>query len=147
VPLPFPLISCTLKASIPNRTPVSLFSRGLHSWSTHGGHVLWVVADDQYLGTLGTPPNIMARDVDDVSDVKTGREFPEDMSTMMRIAVAGTGGLARLIAHYVKEETSHHVMFLSRAVCTPFFPSVASCCCPFLHFSKRRATYIHRSES
>ncbi|KAF2169871.1 hypothetical protein M409DRAFT_64855 [Zasmidium cellare ATCC 36951] len=33
----------------------------------------------------------------------------------MRIAVAGTGGLARLIAHYIDEDTSHHVVFLSRS--------------------------------
>lgn len=38
-----------------------------------------------------------------------------DMS-MMRIAVAGTGGLARLIAHYIDQETSHQVVFLSRTV-------------------------------
>lgn len=41
-----------------------------------------------------------------------------DMS-MMRIAVAGTGGLARLIAHYIEQDTSHHVVFLSRSVCQP----------------------------
>nr|OQO29496.1 hypothetical protein B0A51_03024 [Rachicladosporium sp. CCFEE 5018] len=35
--------------------------------------------------------------------------------SMMRIAVAGTGGLARLIAHYIDDETSHHVMLLSRS--------------------------------
>lgn len=34
----------------------------------------------------------------------------------MRIALAGTGGLARLIAHYINEETAHHVVFLSRTV-------------------------------
>lgn len=81
----------------------------------------WVAAK-LYLGTLGTPPDIMALDLDDVSDVKESREHSEsprsDMS-MMRIAVAGTGGLARLIAHYIKEETSHHVVFLSRAVRLP----------------------------
>ncbi|EME88303.1 uncharacterized protein MYCFIDRAFT_128961 [Pseudocercospora fijiensis CIRAD86] len=37
------------------------------------------------------------------------------MSTM-RIAIAGTGGLARLIAHYVGVETTHMVVFLSRSV-------------------------------
>lgn len=37
------------------------------------------------------------------------------MSTM-RVAVAGTGGLARLIAHFISEETSHGVVLLSRAV-------------------------------
>jgi hypothetical protein len=37
------------------------------------------------------------------------------MSTM-RIAVAGTGGLACLIAHFINEETSHSVVLLSRAV-------------------------------
>nr|POF08142.1 hypothetical protein CFP56_62722 [Quercus suber] len=36
-----------------------------------------------------------------------------DMS-MMRIAVAGTGGLARMIAHYIDSTTGHHVVFLSR---------------------------------
>lgn len=33
---------------------------------------------------------------------------------MMRIAVAGTGGLARLIGQYIEQETGHHVVFLSR---------------------------------
>ena len=37
------------------------------------------------------------------------------MSTM-RIAVAGTGGLACLIAHFINEETTHGVVLLSRAV-------------------------------
>jgi ketopantoate reductase len=37
------------------------------------------------------------------------------MSTM-RIAVAGTGGLACLIAHFISEETTHGVVLLSRAV-------------------------------
>ncbi|KAL1630492.1 hypothetical protein SLS56_004892 [Neofusicoccum ribis] len=32
----------------------------------------------------------------------------------MRIAVAGTSGLAQLIAHYVREETSHQLVMLSR---------------------------------
>ncbi|KAK7727529.1 hypothetical protein SLS57_003002 [Botryosphaeria dothidea] len=32
----------------------------------------------------------------------------------MRIAVAGTSGLAQLIAHYVREETSHQLVLLSR---------------------------------
>ena len=35
---------------------------------------------------------------------------------MMRVAIAGTCGLARLIAHYIDEDTSHHVVFLSRNV-------------------------------
>ena len=39
--------------------------------------------------------------------------------SMMRVAVAGTGGLARLIAHYIDEDTSHHVVFLSRTVRIP----------------------------
>lgn len=34
----------------------------------------------------------------------------------MRIAVAGTGGLACLIAHFISEETTHGVVLLSRAV-------------------------------
>ncbi|WPH02588.1 Hypothetical protein R9X50_00545300 [Acrodontium crateriforme] len=37
----------------------------------------------------------------------------QDMA-MMRIAIAGTSGLARLIAHYINQQTSHHVVFLSR---------------------------------
>ncbi|KAK3673390.1 hypothetical protein LTR78_006623 [Recurvomyces mirabilis] len=38
-----------------------------------------------------------------------------DMSgSMMRIAVAGTGGLARFIAHFVQQDTAHHVVLLSR---------------------------------
>lgn len=35
----------------------------------------------------------------------------------MRIAVAGAGGLGCLLAHCIKEETSHNVIILSRAVC------------------------------
>ena len=37
---------------------------------------------------------------------------------MMRIAVAGTGGLARLIAHFIDDDTGHHVVILSRTVRT-----------------------------
>lgn len=36
---------------------------------------------------------------------------------MTRIAVAGTGGLARLIAHYIDGETAHQVLLISRTVC------------------------------
>lgn len=35
---------------------------------------------------------------------------------MMRVAIAGTGGLARLIAHFIEQDTAHHVIFLSREV-------------------------------
>lgn len=35
---------------------------------------------------------------------------------VMRIAVAGTGGLGCLIAHYITEDTSHQVVLLSRTV-------------------------------
>ena len=55
----------------------------------------------------------------DVMDTKRGREgssSPDSDMSMMRIAVAGTGGLARLMAHYIDEDTSHHVVFLSRTV-------------------------------
>ena len=61
----------------------------------------------------------MALGLEDVSDTKRRREgsaSPSSDMSMMRIAIAGTGGLARLIAHYIDEETSHHVMFLSRQV-------------------------------
>lgn len=34
----------------------------------------------------------------------------------MRVAVAGTGGLARLIAYFIVEGTNHSVVLLSRAV-------------------------------
>lgn len=37
-------------------------------------------------------------------------------SNIMRVAVAGTSGLAQLIAHYVREETSHQLVMLSRKV-------------------------------
>lgn len=46
-----------------------------------------------------------------------------DMS-MMRVAVAGTGGLARLIAHYIDEDTSHQVVFLSRTVRSTILASI-----------------------
>lgn len=62
----------------------------------------------------------MPRHLDDVSDAKRQRDESvspnPDMSAVMRVAVAGTGGLARLIAHFIDEETSHHVVFLSRTV-------------------------------
>ncbi|EME48725.1 hypothetical protein DOTSEDRAFT_19238 [Dothistroma septosporum NZE10] len=35
--------------------------------------------------------------------------------SVMRIAVAGTGGLGRLIAHYIDADTSHHIVLLSRS--------------------------------
>lgn len=66
-----------------------------------------------------TPPNIMGATPEDISDTPDRWEASDalhsDMS-MMRIAVAGTGGLARIIAHYIDQDTSHHVVFLSRAV-------------------------------
>ncbi|KAK3114487.1 hypothetical protein LTR53_007174 [Teratosphaeriaceae sp. CCFEE 6253] len=37
----------------------------------------------------------------------------EDMANI-RVAVAGTGGLARLIAHFIQQDTGHHVVLLSR---------------------------------
>ena len=42
---------------------------------------------------------------------------PTDMP-IMRVAIAGTGGLARLIAERIEEDTSHHVILLSRSVRT-----------------------------
>src|SRR2546421_422496 len=35
---------------------------------------------------------------------------------MMRIAIAGTGGLALFMAHFVNEETTHQLVILSRTV-------------------------------
>ena len=64
----------------------------------------------------------MAIGLEDVWDTKgrrTNSESPSADMPMMRIAVAGTGGLARLIAHYIDEDTSHHVVFLSRTVRCP----------------------------
>ena len=61
----------------------------------------------------------MAIDLNDVSHTKRRQGdsvSPSPEMSMMRIAVAGTGGLARLIAHYIDEDTSHHVVFLSRTV-------------------------------
>lgn len=67
---------------------------------------------------LSPPADIMSARGPD-SDGESEHDSPSppksDMS-MMRIAVAGTGGLARLIAHYIDEDTSHHVVFLSRQV-------------------------------
>lgn len=57
--------------------------------------------------------------LDDVEETKRRREnsaSPNPDMSMMRVAVAGTGGLARLIAHFIDEDTSHHVIFLSRTV-------------------------------
>ena len=61
----------------------------------------------------------MAGDREHVSDSsrrRRGSPSPDPDMSMMRVAVAGTGGLARLIAHYIDEDTSHHVVFLSRSV-------------------------------
>jgi hypothetical protein len=52
------------------------------------------------------------------------------MSTM-RVAVAGTGGLACLIAHSINEQTSHSVVLLSRAVSSRVpdsSPAIIACC-------------------
>lgn len=61
----------------------------------------------------------MAVGLENVSEAKGRRQHSAspgaDMS-MMRVAVAGTGGLARLIAHYIAEDTSHPVVFISRTV-------------------------------
>lgn len=62
----------------------------------------------------------MGIDQDNVSALKRHREdSPPDGSdmSMMRIAVAGTGGLAHFIAHYIDEDTAHQVVFISRMVC------------------------------
>jgi len=59
----------------------------------------------------------MARDHGHVSELKwheNKSQFNPSAMSMMRIAVAGTGGLARLIAHVIDRETGHHVVFLSR---------------------------------
>jgi hypothetical protein len=40
--------------------------------------------------------------------------------TMMRIAIAGTGGFAQLIARTLQEETSHQLVLLSRSVSPQF---------------------------
>ena len=64
----------------------------------------------------------MATDPDGVSDAQrhqSGSGPPTSEMSMMRIAVAGTGGLARLIAHFIDHETSHHVVLLSRGVRHP----------------------------
>ena len=37
--------------------------------------------------------------------------------TAMRIAVAGSGGLARLIAGYIDADTAHQIVFIPRSVC------------------------------
>lgn len=37
--------------------------------------------------------------------------------SMTRVAIAGTGGLAYLIANYVQSETSYPLILLSREVC------------------------------
>lgn len=62
----------------------------------------------------------MAIGRDNVSDpnrYSKGTNATKSDMSMMRIAVAGTGGLALLIAHYITEDTSHHVVLLSRQVC------------------------------
>jgi shikimate 5-dehydrogenase len=43
-----------------------------------------------------------------------------DEIRIMKIAIAGTGGLARNIAHYLHYETQHQFIILSRAVCITF---------------------------
>ena len=62
-------------------------------------------------------PERISSDEDDVgiSPVRASEPSASNVPRK-RIAVAGTGGLARLIAHYIDENTSHHVVFLSRTV-------------------------------
>ncbi|KAF7195505.1 hypothetical protein HII31_03099, partial [Pseudocercospora fuligena] len=68
---------------------------------------------------------IMAFDRDcDLNEEKHNQQSRRSSSIMstMRIAIAGTGGLARLIAHYVGTETTHVVVFLSRSVHNELIP-------------------------
>jgi len=61
----------------------------------------------------------MVRGRHDVSDLEYHQLLQKSQSRampVMRIAVAGTGGLGCLIAHYLTEDTSHQVVLLSRTV-------------------------------
>lgn len=59
----------------------------------------------------------MARaSVSEVDEREQESALSEQEMSMMRIAVAGTGGLARLIAHFIQQDTGHHVVLLSREV-------------------------------
>lgn len=74
------------------------------------------------LGYTGHAVVIMANGHVHVSDPTRHQEKSGSLASemsMMRIAVAGTGGLARLIAHFIDQDTGHHVVFLSRTVRSP----------------------------
>ncbi|KAK3052402.1 hypothetical protein LTR09_006612 [Extremus antarcticus] len=58
---------------------------------------------------------VRPKDVSDGKDLQVPYDAPSSDMSMMRIAIAGTGGLARIIAHYIDQDTSHHVIFLSRS--------------------------------
>ncbi len=66
---------------------------------------------------------VRPKDVSDGKDLQVPYDAPSSDMSMMRIAIAGTGGLARIIAHYIDQDTSHHVIFLSRSVCSSPRPS------------------------
>jgi len=52
-----------------------------------------------------------------VSSLRVEQSF-NNTCNMMRIAIAGTGGLARTLAYHLNE-TVHQFILLSRAVCSP----------------------------
>lgn len=43
---------------------------------------------------------------------------------MPRVAIAGTGGLAYLIAHYLKTETNYPFILIGREVSDPILPVI-----------------------
>ena len=48
--------------------------------------------------------------------------------SMIKIALAGTSGLAQYIAHYISTQTYHQFFFLSRNVSLPTYPTPVSIC-------------------
>lgn len=42
--------------------------------------------------------------------------YNEPARAMIKVAIAGTNGLAQLLAHYIETTTSHQFVFLSRKV-------------------------------
>lgn len=53
-------------------------------------------------------------------DVKTLKSLSKAIARgNMRVAIAGTGGLAWWIAHHIHEDTGHQLLWLSRSVSLP----------------------------
>lgn len=51
------------------------------------------------------------------------QDVPKQEPMMMKIAIAGTNGLAQFLAYYLSQITSHNFVFLTRTVCVSAWPT------------------------